>query len=192
MAPWWIRNAQVIGHFVPTTLEVGTSLYDGLNPQADGSSNMKFVAEFTDRQRAAGIGQDNFEYELDQSFRHAAVDWARAHPSSALRLAAIKALRLWNIWPNEPDFRGLAMRLVVLATYVPLMLLALVGVWRFARRGWAYALCWLPAVYFTGLHLVFVSSIRYREPATLPLVVLAAAALMSCCVAEPRQPLTTV
>ena len=47
--------------------------------------------------------------------------------------------------------------------------------WRYARRDWPYLLCILPAVYFTLLHIVFVSSIRYRQPAMLPLIVLAAA-----------------
>ena len=46
--------------------------------------------------------------------------------------------------------------------------------WRFTPRGWPYVLAWLPAVYFTLLHVVFIGSIRYREPAMLALAVLAA------------------
>jgi hypothetical protein len=62
-------------------------------------------------------------------------------------------------------------------SYVPVMLLALVGGWWFLRRGWPYAICLAPAMYFTVLHTIFVGSIRYRQPAMLLLIVLAAGAL---------------
>ncbi len=83
-------------------------------------------------------------------------------------------MRTWNVWPNEPALRSWPARLAIVGTYVPLLALGLAGVWRFTRRGWPYVLAWLPAVYFTLLHCVFVGSIRYREPAMLALMVLAA------------------
>ena len=86
----------------------------------------------------------------------------------------MKLVRIWNVWPNEASLSRWSIRLVVLATYVPLLALALVGVWRFTPRGWPYMLAWLPAVYITLLHIVFIGSIRYREPAMLALAVLAA------------------
>jgi hypothetical protein len=85
---------------------------------------------------------------------------------------------MWNVWPNEPALAG---RWFVcwgaFFTYTPLLILAIIGAWRTVGRGWPYILCWLPAVYLTLLHIVFVSSIRYRDPAMLALLVLAAGAV---------------
>lgn len=180
MSPWWIRNARLVGHFVPTTLQVGASLYDGLSPTAEGGSEMGFVAEFTEleKQQPSGDVNDPFEYRLDRRMWNAAVSWARENPARVCELAGIKFVRIWNVWPNEPAFRGWLPRLAVLVTYVPLLVLGLVGVFRFTRRGWPYVLAWLPAVYFTLLHVVFVGSMRYREPAMLALTVLAAGVLV--------------
>jgi 4-amino-4-deoxy-L-arabinose transferase-like glycosyltransferase len=188
MLPWWVRNVQVTGHFVTTTLQVGASLYDGLNPHADGSSNMAFVGEFEAAEletERSGDQTEGFEYRLDQRLRRAATDWAAANPARALQLAAIKFARMWNVWPNEPSLRSWPLRLIVLATYAPLLVLSLVGAWRFTRRGWPYLLAWLPAVYLTLVHMVFVGSIRYREPAMLTLIVLAAGVLVTFARNEP-------
>jgi len=183
MAPWWVRNDRVTGHFVPTSLQVGASLYDGLNPDAWGGSDMSFVDQRADHEyfmlSQAGVPSWEMEYELDRGLRQAALAWAREHPARVLQLAAIKFGRLWNIWPNEPQFRSWPVRLAVFFTYVPIMVLAVCGAWTFRHRGWPCVLCWLPAVYSTLLHMVFVSSIRYREPAMLPLIVLAAGAAVS-------------
>ncbi len=82
MAPWWVRNARITGHFVPTTLQVGASLYDGLNPTATGASRMGFVAPMTEAERrhpaaAGGRPSDCFEYRLDCRMRSEALSWAR-------------------------------------------------------------------------------------------------------------------
>jgi 4-amino-4-deoxy-L-arabinose transferase-like glycosyltransferase len=189
MAPWWVRNYHVVGHFVPTTLQVGASLYDGLSPTADGSSNMDFVARFAAEERrdpagAGGSPSDSFEFRLDQRLRRAAIDWARQNPASALRLAAVKFVRMWGVWPNDRQLSNPVVRLAMAAGYLPAIVLGLIGACATLRRGWPYALCWLPAVYLTLLHVVFVSSIRYREPAMLALIVLAAGWTVEKCLAR--------
>jgi len=82
LLPWWARNYRVAGRFVPTTLQVGASLYDGISPMASGASDMRFVGQFVAEQRAADAqpGSDTkglFEDRLDARMRRAAIDWAR-------------------------------------------------------------------------------------------------------------------
>src|SRR4029079_1163897 len=79
--------------------------------------------------------------------------------------------------PNAGEFQSRWLRIILAATYTPVICLALIGAFRFVRRDWPYLLLVLPAVYFTLLHIIFVSSIRYRQPAMLPLIVLAAGAV---------------
>ena len=178
LTPWWIRNYHATGHFVPTTLQVGASLYDGLNPRATGASDMRFVEEHEQAAPHRELTKAEVAFRLDRQLRAEAIDWAAGHPKQALRLAAVKFWRLWNVWPNEPRYSSWGVRLFTIFTYVPALILGIIGAYWTIGRGRAYWLCWLPAVYLTALHLVFVSSIRYREPAMLPLVVLAAVAVL--------------
>jgi len=176
MLPWCVRNYMVVGHFVPTTLQVGATLYDGLNPRADGGSNMQFVEPMMEKLREKPVPPDAppLEYRAARMFRRAALQWASDHPGRAVELALIKFWRMWNIRPNSEQFGHPLMRIAVMATYLPVMLTALLGTWRFRQRGWPVALCWLPALYLTPLHMIFVSSIRYRQPLLLPVLVLSA------------------
>ena len=175
MTPWWVRNARVTGRFVPTALQIGASLYDGLNPEATGASDMGFVDRFVaDARQAPHEASVPLEVRLDRRMRDAALAWARAHPGRVVQLAAIKFLRMWNLWPNEASLSSWPVRLAIVSTYVPVMVLGVFGAATTIRLGWPYVLCWLPAVYFTLLHVIFVSSIRYRQPAMLGVMVLAA------------------
>ena len=182
MSPWWLRNQRVAGQFIPTTLQMGASLYDGLSPEADGSSDMRFVDRF--RAEVAAESSDDptkrahFEVRLDERMKRASLDWVRQNPGEAMRLAGVKCARLWNLWPNEPSFSAPMIRLVLVFSCGPIFLLALCGLIRSFRENAAARLLLIPALYITAQHIIFVSSIRYRIPITPPLMILAAWGLL--------------
>lgn len=192
MMPWWVRNYQVTGRFVPTTLQVGASLYDGWRPDADGASDMSFMADFYRQQTqedllATSVPVDTYEYRLNARLRDASLLWARENMSDVFRLAGIKFVRMWNFFPNSEVVGTGTSRLVISLGYLGILSLALLAVVSMIRKesqstegtkqaSWCtVALCSSPAVYFTALHMVFVSSIRYRQPAVLIFSVLAGA-----------------
>ena len=182
MLPWWVRNASITGRFVPTTLQVGASLYDGLNPHATGASEMThqqaLVAHVRQEFRDDRQGhRDSLEFTTNRRLRDASLSWAGENPGRVVQLAVTKIIRTWNVWPNAQDFRGTSSRVVILLSYLPLLALSLYGAIAFSRQGWPYVVCWLPAAYLLLLHSVFVGSLRYRGPAMMLLAVLAAGAL---------------
>ena len=167
MAPWTIRNASITGHLIPTTLWVGPSLYDGLNPAATGDSNMQFFED--DR-----LLQTMTEYEMDQEYRRRAWKFAAEHPDRAIWLALVKQVRYWSPAPNTPQFNHPLIHAVAWLSFAPLMLLAVIGAWQMRGQTSVLVVTVGPIIYFAALHLLFVGSLRYRLPAEYPLCVLSA------------------
>lgn len=167
LLPWTIRNHRVTGHLIPTTLWVGPSLYDGLNPQASGDSDMQFIER-------DGIYQRMSEYEADRFYRAAAWDFAIANPVRAIQLAGMKLARYWSPWPNAAQFRGGWMAVPLTLFFIGMTVTVVVGLWQSRSDPWLCLLSLGPVLYFSMIHMIFVGSIRYRLPAEYPLLVLAA------------------
>jgi 4-amino-4-deoxy-L-arabinose transferase-like glycosyltransferase len=170
LLPWVWRNHEITGHGVLTTLWVGPSLYDGLNPDADGSSNMQF---FDDENLSARLT----EFEVDQTYRQRARAYAVEHPGRVMQLAFAKLWRFWKPWPNAPQFRhwwGIALTSIV---FIPLIALAFWGFKTSTSDRWNWLLTVGPAIYFSAIHMIFVASLRYRLPVEYPLSVLSAVGL---------------
>lgn len=170
MGPWWVRNARIYGEFVPTALWMGASLYDGLNPKATGASDMTFLGD-------PEIWPLD-ERDQDAALRRRALAFARAEPAQALRLAAVKLGRYWSPWPNAEGLRSPWITIASGLIMVPLLGLIAVGLWMRRGVGSAWILLAGPLLYFCCIHMMFASSMRYRTPAEVPAMALAAAGLV--------------
>jgi 4-amino-4-deoxy-L-arabinose transferase-like glycosyltransferase len=167
LGPWTVRNYHVTGHVIPTTLWVGPSLYDGLNPTATGDSDMTFIE--TDQ-----LQKHLSEYEVDREYRRRAWEFAAANPLRTGWLAMKKQQRYWSLVPNASQFQNPLLKIVVCLTSLPLLIFAVIGLW-YSRREFGLAAVTVgPVLLFAALHLLFVGSLRYRLPAEYPLAVIAA------------------
>lgn len=185
MVPWWMRNYQLTGQFVPTTLQVGASLYDGWNPRADGASDMSYGYEIENQVRAElqrqAIDQPWSPDELaiqqemaaNAALSEAARTWARQNPTRLAQLFLIKVGRTWRPWPVAEQSGSRATQWAVALSMLLIVGFALPQ-WRKAWADPTWLLIWLPVFYFTVLHGVFVGSVRYRQPAVFLLAPLAA------------------
>ncbi len=189
MSPWWIRNYVVTGEFIPTTLQVGASLYDGWHDGASGASDegMAFSERFASEQqrwdeeqvRAGRVLRSTMEYRLDRRMYSEAWKWAFENPSDVAELALIKCWRTWHPWPTAAQVGNNSMRLAEASCYLTIVLFGIWGWWLSRKTIVGSTLYLLPCLYYGALHMVFVGSVRYRQPAVLLLCVLAGMGLAS-------------
>lgn len=175
LLPWAVRNHQILGEWRWLTTRGGISLYDGVGPEADGSSDLGDVKQSAE---VAGLS----EAQWDAHFQAKAWESIRQDPVRVVRLAGVKLARMWNPLPNVESHRSGAAALISAAWAGPIFLLAMLGAVILIRSGvggWRSALfLLLPAIYLSLLHSVFVGSVRYRLPAMPFLEILAAIALV--------------
>jgi 4-amino-4-deoxy-L-arabinose transferase-like glycosyltransferase len=184
LLPWAYRNDQITGHWIFTTLWVGPSLYDGLNPDANGDSNLQFF----ENER---LLDHMSEYDMDRHYRKKAWEFVRSHPSRALDLTAIKLWRYWKPWPSaelaSSRWTSIVGGIVVAAYFIPMVVLAVWGWMRGPRHFWGWTLAIGPILYFSLIHAVFLGSLRYRLPAEYPLCIAAAVGIV-CVLKRPDGP----
>ena len=189
LSPWIVRNYKLTSQFVPTTLQMGASLYDGLNSSATGASDMEFVDRFREEEIENPSSSTNvhFEVRLDTRMKEAAINWVKSNPQKAFKLCFVKIYRLWAPLPRERAFAKPILKVILAITFIPIFLLGLAGgVVSLKRKGAAWTLL-IPAVYVTALHSIFVSSIRYRTPVLYGFSILAAYFVLSSLDGVSRQ-----
>lgn len=177
LSPWWIRNAVVLGEFVPLTTGSAENLYLGNNPH-NPEAGIDWASD-VEPDVVARIRALPNEIERQRAFGTQAMDYIKADPSAFVEAAAKKFLRFWNIVPNAREFSSTIYRIVSAASFGPVLLLALICVARQWQQWRRLSPLYLIVGYFTFVHVVTVASLRYRLPIEPILILLAAEPLAS-------------
>ena len=129
MTPWWLNNYRAYGGFVRLTPGSGLVLYAGNNPlNHSGGGNL-------------GVDYDPSPFnnmadplERDRALRDAAIEYIAHNPRRFLELAALKFLRIWQLWPANDAYRNIRIIIISIASFVPVILLAGLGLLTSGRR----------------------------------------------------------
>jgi 4-amino-4-deoxy-L-arabinose transferase-like glycosyltransferase len=176
LLPWAVRNRAATGHWVWTTLWVGPSLYDSLNPEADGSSEMTFF----DRENVMAR-EGLSEYEMDRHYRARAWKFVRTEPGQAVRLMLTHAGRYWSLTPNADQFQNVWLRCGLGAWNLLFFAIGVLGIYALRHQWFTLLICAGPLLAFGVIHTVFVGSLRYRLPAEYPFTLIVAAGIVWLC-----------
>jgi len=171
LLPWAIRNFQVSGLWVHTSLWSGPSLYDGLNPQATGASDMRFLD-------AESLYSRFSEAEVNDQYKRRALDFVLQNPVRTAELALCKAARFLSPTLSATGLANPAFNASLLIWYLLLVFLMIQGLLSNRLTRTARMLLFLPFLQFLLVHMVFVGSVRYRLPVEMPLAAVAACGMV--------------
>lgn len=166
LLPWWVRNMAVFDRFVSFSTEGGYTLWVGNNDMTDGGGNTY------PSNPPPGLN----ELELDKWHYNEAFRYMKAHPKRTAKLAISKVARFWGLVPrvgNTP------IKIIFLLAYVPLFGLALWALVLMKNRWWDLCPFLLLCAYYTAIHTMFPSVIRYRLPLEPVLIGMASFALVA-------------
>ena len=115
------------------------------------------------------------EVARDALMKRLALDYMKEDPARTARVMLKKFHRFWNPWPNAEGYDKGLYKLAAVASFGPVLLLSLAGLWVLRDRWREWGVIWLFVGYLTALHMVAMGSIRYRLPLE-PLLIACAAA----------------
>nr|WP_157527048.1 glycosyltransferase family 39 protein [Kibdelosporangium sp. MJ126-NF4]CEL12732.1 Conserved membrane protein [Kibdelosporangium sp. MJ126-NF4]CTQ93492.1 Conserved membrane protein [Kibdelosporangium sp. MJ126-NF4] len=169
---WCLRNAVVMGAFIPVSTNNGVNLLLGNNPDATGSSGTSVDVSAYER-RAKELNLD--EVGIDKFYSEQATAWITANPAQAAGLYAAKVAHNFAYSDTlKTEGRG-ASDLLAALSYYPLLALALLRVListRFPLHR-VDKVCLSAIVLNVLLLAVFFTRIRFRVPLDELTIVLA-------------------
>jgi 4-amino-4-deoxy-L-arabinose transferase-like glycosyltransferase len=189
VTPWIARNTQLHGRPAFISTNDGSNLYQGNNPCVVDYLQHGWDAQWVDCLTTPPSGLD--ELALNQWYRREALTYLGSHPGDWAELFGVKLAVLWSpiLMPSglPPGVTSIGDpvrlyytpifnlgRWLYTATFTPLLVLGIIGLWLSIRRGLAIGPLLTVLATNTVTYVVFHPSTRYRSPADPFLLVLAA------------------
>ena len=188
IAPWTIRNAVELHHFVAISDETGITLAGTYNPASAADTRVPYKWRFFwTIPQDAGLRRHVGRYTepaLSSKLESQALHYIGAHPLSPLSVAYHNTLRMFEVegtfaWHASADAIGVPVGAagVGVAAFWVVCLLALAGLMTQAARAaprWLWA---IPVLYALTIVFINVETPRFREPIDPFLLLLAGCAI---------------
>ncbi len=162
LSPWWIRNYIIFEKFVPFTTSSGVVLYVGNNSgNLNGGCDVTKDVEFEIYNK---IAKTDDELERSNLYKLEAIKFIKDDFNRFLELALLKFQRFYAIIPNADGFNQGLYKWASIFSYGLIFPLFLVSIIYFYKIYKSLSAILILFAYFTLLHMVFISSLRYRLP----------------------------
>lgn len=171
LTPWLMRNYLVLGSPVLTT-DGGCTFWSGNHPRSDGGGEC-ITPEIPTYLYILRLD----EAAMDREFYRDGWRFIREDPSRFVRLMGARVWRMWRPWPHA-EHVGAATAIVGAAEFVPVFLLAILGVVLVRHRWRQLLLIGFLAGYMTAVHMLFMAVTRYRVPLMPFFIIIASAAVV--------------
>jgi len=162
MSPWWVRNYSLFDEFVPFTTSGYHNLYLGANKHnQDGGIDWSKDVDvgFVNR-----VHQIDNEIEVSRIYKTEALKYIVENPYAYLRLSILKLQRFYNPVFNSDQFDKPHYNIISITTYGIYITLSLVAFVQTSAYWRLLSPIYMTVFYFTIMHMLFISSIRYRLP----------------------------
>jgi 4-amino-4-deoxy-L-arabinose transferase-like glycosyltransferase len=162
MSPWWIRNYQIFNEFIPFTTSSGANLYLGNNP----NNKLGGVDWGVDVERdiVDEISLIKGESDRNKAYTKRALSYIENNPLVFVEHVWLKFKRFWNITPNAKSYNSGAHKWITIISFTPILFFSIISL--YFNRSFFNKLTpiYVLIVFFTILHVVVISSLRYRLP----------------------------
>ncbi len=162
MSPWWIRNYQIFNEFIPFTTSSGANLYLGNNP----NNKLGGVDWGVDVERdiVDEISLIKGESDRNKAYTKRALSYIENNPLVFVEHVWFKFKRFWNIAPNAKSYSSGAHKWITIISFTPILFFSIISL--YFNRSFFNKLTpiYVLIVFFTILHVVVISSLRYRLP----------------------------
>jgi 4-amino-4-deoxy-L-arabinose transferase-like glycosyltransferase len=196
IAPWTIRNAVELHHFVPIADETGITLAGTYNPVSAGDTQLPYkwhlfshVPEL--HYLAHGSGRYT-EVQLSNLLEAQALNYIQAHPTAPLQASLDNTLRMFELegtfgWRASTSALNIHQPWAEIGVYslYAVCLLAIAGLFTRRVRRAPWWLWLMPVLWWITIVPINVETPRFREPID-PFFILLAACAVSAAVARLR------
>ena len=189
MAPWWYHNLKKYDGFVRTNLAANYHLYSGNNPKNKTGGGIGGIdVDHT-------VVSKNFNNEplkLNIAYRDAALNYIKDNPNETLKLYFKKFNRFWSFYPfkmpnnliandenyeelfNANKYNNINYKIISIFSYGIIFSLSIIFIFFFSKKYLKKISPLLAIILFlTIIHIITISSIRYRFPIEPILVIFA-------------------